>query len=246
MYLASSIKIYKQDIYLMKKIAFSLSIVLPSLLLSAPALSQSGFYAELSAGSVKNKVEIDSSFITYSGNIKSQTEIFSETKSYDSTSLGLRLGYQFNEYIAIESGYHNYGEAKDSYIDVFDDTINEKISSSAVSIGIKGSLPISDHFSIFARTGMAKWDFKVSSTDSSMPGEVDQLKESDKDIYYGVGAEYRFNETISLGVEYSVLSMGWKTLEPVSEQYYNVDYSYPYSQLDYKVQNLALLLKISF
>ncbi len=234
----------------MKKIAFSLSIVIPSLLLSAPALSQSGFYAELSAGSVKNKAEMDvslTSSVTYLGYIESETESYSDTESYDSTSLGLRLGYQFNEYIAIESGYHNYGEAKDNYIDEFDDTINEKISSSAVSFGIKGSIPISDHFSIFARTGMAKWDFKTSVTDSSMPGEVEQLKGSDKDIYYGVGAEYRFNETISLGVEYSVLSMGWKAVESESEQYYDVDYSYSLdNKVDYKVQNLALLLKISF
>ncbi len=234
----------------MKKIAFSLSIVIPSLLLSAPALSQQGFYGEISAGSVKNKAEMDvslTSSVTYLGYIESETESYSDTESYDSTSLGLRLGYQFNEYIAIESGYHNYGEAKDNYIDEFDDTINEKLSSSAVSFGIKGSLPISDHFSIFARTGMAKWDFKASFTDSSMPREVEQLKESDNDIYYGVGAEYRFNETISLGVEYSVLSMVWKALESESEQYYDVDYSYSLdSKVDYKVQNLALLLKISF
>ena len=234
----------------MKKIALSLSIVIPSLLLSAPTLSQQGFYTELSAGSVKSKAQIDS-VVTYSliylDNTETTTESYSETESYDSTSLGLRLGYQFNEYIAIEAGYHNYGEAKDNYIDEFDDTINVKISSSAVSFGIKGSLPISDHFSIFARTGMAKWDFKSSFTDSSMPGEVEQLKESDKDIYYGIGAEYRFNETISLGLEYSLLSMGWKDIESEYEQYSGVDFSYSLDKkVDYKVQNLALLLKISF
>ncbi|MEW6993207.1 porin family protein [Colwelliaceae bacterium MEBiC 14330] len=234
----------------MKKIALSLPIMIPSLLLSAPALSQQGFYSELYAGSVKNKAEIDGSLtnsVTYLGNTETTTQSYSDTQSYDSTSLGLRLGYQFNEYIAIEAGYHNYGKAKDNYIDEFDDTINEKISSSAVSFGIKGSLSISDHFSIFARTGMAKWDFKASVTDSSMPGEVEKLKESDKDIYYGIGAEYRFNETISLGVEYSVLSMGWKDVESEYEQYYDVDYSYSLDRkVDYKVQNIALLLKISF
>jgi opacity protein-like surface antigen len=237
----------------MKKIALSLSIVIPSLLLSAPALSQQGFYTELSAGSAKSKLQVDA-VVTYSliyldntDNTETTTESYSETESYDSISLGLRLGYQFNEYIAIEAGYHNYGEAKDNYIDEFDDTINEKISSSAVSFGIKGSLPISDHFSIFARTGMAKWDFKASFTDSSMPGEVEQIKESDKDIYYGIGAEYRFNETISLGLEYSLLSMGWKDIESEYEQYYGVDFSYSLdTKVDYKVQNLALLLKISF
>lgn len=235
----------------MKKIALSLSIVIPSLLLSAPALSQQGFYTELSAGSAKSKLHVDhvvTYSITYLDDTETTTESYSETESYDSTSLGLRLGYQFNEYIAIEAGYHNYGEAKDNYIDEFDDTINEKISSSAVSFGIKGSLPISEYFSIFARTGLAKWDFKASATDSSMPGEVEQRKESDKDIYYGVGAEYRFNETISLGVEYSVLSMGWKDVNEY-EQYYDGDYSYSLDSkvdYDYKVQNLALLLKISF
>jgi len=230
----------------MKKIAFAISTLIPSLLLTTPAFADSGFYAEISGGSVKNKAEVNYSVTgsyNYLGETYTETETGKESSSDKSTSFGLRLGYQFNDYIAVELGHHQYGEVGDNYVDEYGDTINDKVNSSSFSAGVKAILPITDEFSMFARAGMAKWDFKAKSTDSSIPDEALVVKQGDNDIYYGIGVEYGFTETISLGVEYSVLDMGWKTSEAGAYQ----DFSFSgNTSVNYKVENIALLLKISF
>jgi opacity protein-like surface antigen len=230
----------------MKKIYFVLSTAISSLLLATPAIAGSGFYGELSAGSAKNNVKGSysvTSTYNYMGQTYTDAEAGKETSSDNSTSLGIRLGYQFNDYIAVEVGHHQYGEVKDNYVDEVGDTINDKIESSSMSAGIKGILPLSDNFSVFARAGIAKWDFKAASTDSSMPNETFKFKEDGEDMYYGIGAEYSFTEMISVGVEYSVLDMGWKKSE--SDTWENGSYS-SISKLNYEVENILLLLKISF
>ena len=170
-----------------------------------------------------------------------ETEV--EKSSDDSTSFGLRFGYQFNDYIAVEIAHHQYGEWDDNSIDESGDSTNAKLDSSSISAGVKGILPLSDDFSLFARAGIAKWDFKATVTDSSMPDEVFRLKEDDNDIYYGIGAEYSVNESISLGLEYSVIDMDWA----VSNSETNENYSYSTDvKTNYTVESIALLLKVSF
>lgn len=230
----------------MKKIAIALSTVIPSLLLSNAAFAEAGFYGELSAGTASNKADVNytSTFSSYfAGDTYTETETGTDSTSEDTTSLGLRLGYQFNEYIAVELGYHQYGESDDTYTDEYGDIIKDKVETSSVSAGLKGILPLSEQFSLFARAGMAKWDLKATSTDSSMPGEVFVLKQDDNDIYYGVGAEFSFNESISLGVEYSVVDMGWNISSAESSEYFSFSSD---AKINYQVSNLALLLKVSF
>ena len=215
-----------------------------------PAIADTGFYAELSAGSAKNKAEAHSSgttsFTSFDGTDTGTMATKGTSKlleDRDSASFGLRFGYQFNDYIAIELGHHQYGEAKDEFKDKFGDTINNKLESSSTSAGIKAMLPLSDEFSLFARAGVAQWDFKGTITDSSSPDKAYPIKQDDNDIYYGIGAEYRFNESISLGLEYSILDMEGGVY--VAEASENSRFSVT-SNLNYKVENLSLLLKFSF
>ena len=234
----------------MKKIALVCSTVLStaisSLLLSAPALAGSGFYAELSAGSVKHKAEVNS--VTYNGTYmgESFTEIEAEKESLlneSGTSFGIRFGYQFNDYIAVELGHHQYGEADEKYVDKYGDNIHNKLKSSATSVGIKGILPLSDDFSLFARAGIAKWDMKLTVSDSSAPDETYVLKDDNNDLYYGLGAEYNFSETVSLGLEYTMLDMDWNLYRSESSQDFN--YS-KHVKGNYQLSNLALILKVNF
>ena len=229
-----------------------LSTVISSLLLTAPALAGAGSYAELSAGSAKNNLGVNfsgSSTFAYEG--ETETEVFSESetalKDKGTTSFGLRMGYQFNDYIAIELGHQQYGEVQHKSLDEYEDTINSKAKSSSISAGIKAILPLSDDFSLFSRAGMAKWDVKMTVTDSSAPDEIFILKQDDNDIYYGIGAEYHFNDTVSVGLEYSVLDMSWSESTVASES--NEYYSYSVNgngNYNYKVENIALLLTVSF
>jgi OOP family OmpA-OmpF porin len=234
----------------MNKVTFALSTIvsatISSLLLTAPVVADDGFYAELSAGTAKNKTKsvFNSTYrSTFQGQNETETDVDSQSASQNSTAFGIRLGYQFNDYFAFELGHHQYGEAKKSYVDEYSDTITDKLESSSTSAGIKGMLPLTDDFSLFARGGLAKWDVKGTSSDSYDPGEVYQLKKDGNDIYYGVGVEYSFTERVSLGLEYSVLDMDWSN--NTSQDYGDFSYSVA-GNFNYKVENLSLLLKVSF
>ena len=126
------------------------------------------------------------------------------------TSLGLRLGFQINKYIAIEIAYRDYGEAEDSFIDSFGDNINDTVESDSIDFGVKGMLPLGDKFSLIGRVGMARWDYELSETDSAFPGEVFKVDDDGTDIYYGVGAQFNVTEQFFVTAEYTVLEMDFE------------------------------------
>jgi OOP family OmpA-OmpF porin len=229
----------------MKKISLVLSTIIPSLFLTVSATAS--FYAELSAGSAKNKAETNYSATytsTYFGEAQTETETGKDSSSSEkSTSFGIRFGYLFNDYIAVELGHHQYGEWDDKEQYESGDGSSAKIESSSMSAGIKGIFPVSEDFSLFARAGIAKWDFKATST----LNEFEPVKKDDNDIYYGIGAEYNFSESISFGVEYSVIDMEWEESQFDEGTYDDFSYSTTSNyKTNYKVENISLLLKVSF
>lgn len=231
----------------MKKIA----LVLSGLLISSTAVAGSGFYGELSVGQAKSQPSSTSTF-SYEYNFFGDTDSGTESESYtssaeSSTSFGARLGYKFNDYIAAEAGYHQYGEATDNYTDEWGDSISDKVKTSSTSIGLKGILPLSDQFSLFARAGYAKWDLDIKSTDSSLPGDVFSMKEDGNNAYFGFGLDFNISESVSLGLEYSMLNMEFAIDDSYTESDENFYYSLSsHTDVDYEVTNIALLLKMNF
>lgn len=184
----------------MKKIALALIIASAT----APSFAENKFTGELLLGNAKQDLNI-----SYSFNIDGEVESGTESVDGDSTSYGFRGGYQVGRYFALELAHQIYGGYTNSYIDDFDDRISETIETKATRIGIKGILPTSDTFSIIGRIGLAKWDFDINSRDSSTPGEVFKHNEDGQDLYYSIGAEFKFNEQFFAGLEYSMLTMSW-------------------------------------
>ncbi|MFC1750416.1 porin family protein [Pseudomonadota bacterium] len=172
----------------MKK--YTLALVLATTAL--PSFAESNFSGELLFGTADQKTEISS---------------LSSSSSGDDTSIGIRGAYQFNERIAIELAFHNYGETDDTYIDSFGDTINDKIETTSINIGVKGVLPLENGFSLAGRLGVAMWDYTLNETDSSLPGFVINSEDDGTDIYYGIGAQYDFNEKVFVGMEYTITEM---------------------------------------
>ncbi|WP_170252915.1 outer membrane beta-barrel protein [Colwellia echini] len=230
----------------MKKIA----LVLSAFLLTAPALANQGFYGELSLGSANNEIETDYSY-DYNSDSLGDVQIGSDSgtlkSSGNSTSYGVRLGYQFNEYVTAEIGYHQYGTWDDTFVNENNETIKDQAETSATSVGIKGVLPLSKDFSLFARLGSATWDIKTSSSDVSAPAQVKNQKQDGTDIYYGIGGEYNINKRFSVGLEYTVLNIDWDN----SYGNGNDDIGYSnefegFTSNSGSINNLALLLKVKF
>ena len=119
-------------------------------------------------------------------------------------SFGLRAIYQFNNNMAFELSYMNYGDAEDSYVDSSSDTITVGISSTALQAGVRGIFPLTNQLSLNARVGISHLNAELQFEDSFTPNDVDKGKDSSSDIYYGIGARYTLNPQFFVGAEYTV------------------------------------------
>ena len=158
-----------------------------------PAAADNGFSAEFLLGSADQEFTASDS-------------VDSIKLSDNSTSYGLRGVYQFNDYFGVELSFQESGEGKESFIDEFDDTIGTEFETQQINVGVKGMIPLEGGFSLVGRLGLSAWDFDAAVTDSSIPGEVGKLSDSGSDLYYGVGGQYRFSDTLYVGLEYTMLN----------------------------------------
>ena len=126
----------------------------------------------------------------------------------DDTSWGIRGAYHIDKNPVFELSYISLGETDETFIDGFNNTRNEKISSSAINLGFKGSIPFENGFSIHGRAGLSFWDVEQSKTNSFFPGRTFTEDHSGNDFYYGIGAQYLISEKISVGFEYTLFEYG--------------------------------------
>lgn len=103
------------------------------------------------------------------------------TGAKESTAFSVFGGYSFNEYVAGELAYVNFGSADTT-------SASTTIKGSAASISAVGSLPLSKAFSLFARLGYATTSIEATGGSS----------QSKSDLTYGVGAQ--FNAAKNIGV----------------------------------------------
>lgn len=162
--------------------------------IALPAAADNGFSAELLLGSADQEFTASDS-------------VDSVKLSDNSMSYGVRGVYQFNDYFGVELSYQESGEAEKSFIDEFDATIGTEFETRQINVGVKGMIPLQGGFSLVGRLGLSSWDFDADLTDSDFPGVVAELSDSGSDLYYGVGGQYRFNDNLYMGLEYTMLNV---------------------------------------
>src|SRR3989339_1377912 len=107
-----------------------------------------------------------------------------------STAMGVFGGYSFNEYIAAEIAYVDFGK-----VDM--DITGTTVKGNAASVVAVGSLPLSREFSQFAKLGYAST--KVESATSETKDEAT----------YGVGAQFNpANNNIGIRLGYDNYRVG--------------------------------------
>jgi OOP family OmpA-OmpF porin len=150
---------------MMKKIAIA---ILLSASFAAPAIA-ADWYIGVNAG--QNKMD------------------FPGIKS--STAYSVFGGYSFNEYIAAELAYTNFGSA--------DRDAGGSLKGNATSIAAVGSLPLGRDFSLFAKLGYAST--KVENSTS----------ETKDDVTYGAGVQYNLLSNIGIRLGYDNYRVGSTT-----------------------------------
>jgi len=174
----------------MKKVVFSVLLMSSTL----PVIAENNLSAELLLGIADQELSASG----YS------------TASYD-TSFGIRGSHSLSENFSVEGIYHSYCEANYTYTDKFGDTITDKLNPAALSLGIKGILPLNNGVSVNARIGVSFWGAEIKHTDSAYPGEIFKSEDSGTDLYYGIGAQYQVNSQLFIGVEYTKTKMSIST-----------------------------------
>ncbi len=134
------------------------------------------------------------------------------------TLYGLGLGYIFNDYFSIEAGYAYLGETSFSTrapisANMFgsDVTLDGKLALDANGFfyGIRGDLPVTESFNLFARLGMLHWqtDADVSGTATidgiSYSGSFSEKVDDGTDPYVGIGADYGITDHVSLNAQWN-------------------------------------------
>ena len=113
--------------------------------------------------------------------------------SYDDpdTAFSAFGGYQFNRYFGVEAGYVDFGSLKSKATD-------PALQPSSVYATAVGTLPFTDKFSAYAKAGFQRWNL-----DTALPGLTGTNDDNGTGATYGVGLQYRINDTFALRAEYS-------------------------------------------
>ena len=158
-----------------------------------------------------------------------QTEVSEKnySSSLNSDSFGFRLGVKFTHHLTFELAKHKHGSTVNKFTESyptmgpsgsllppeFDTSIQAiiPIDINSIRLGVKGEVELFKDFSINARLGFAHWKY-----DGFTPQKLTHLgvssygDESGNDIYYSLGAEYKFTENFYVGLEHSLLKINQK------------------------------------
>ncbi|MDA8536197.1 outer membrane beta-barrel protein [Alphaproteobacteria bacterium] len=104
------------------------------------------------------------------------------------TSFSLYIGMDLNETYAIESFYTNGGKSKFS-------GSTTTLKGTTMGIAAKAGADLTDDFRAFVKVGYHSWKTKVSTEDDGT------------DVLYGVGLEYKLNETTAVVTAYDRYTM---------------------------------------
>ncbi|MBW6419557.1 outer membrane beta-barrel protein [Celeribacter sp. PS-C1] len=132
------------------------------------------------------------------------------TTSYDEedTAFKIFLGYEINEFLAIEGGYADFGSPSVNY-DIYGGqtpyTTKAAVETDAWFIAAKGTYAINEKFEVFGKLGLSNNRFVenyTSSLDIPEAGGPGASSSTKTDVYYGVGVQYNTASPISFVAEY--------------------------------------------
>lgn len=139
------------------------------------------------------------------------------------TSYFLGAGYRFNDYVSVEGGYLDLGEASVSasggisgtYYGIpftATGTLSAKSEVNGWSLGPKFTLPLGKQADLYGKVGYYFWDADTAASFSGTvvfggvtyaAGASAKVSSSGEDPYYGVGFAYRFTDRVGLLVDYT-------------------------------------------
>jgi OOP family OmpA-OmpF porin len=107
------------------------------------------------------------------------------------TAFRIVAGWRFNEYFALEGGYHDFGDFEETLI-IDGNEQNVALSADGFTLGAVGNIPLSERFSLMGRAGMFFWDGNADINN------VSQAKPEDTNLFFGAGLNFELNQKLQL------------------------------------------------
>ena len=114
----------------------------------------------------------------------------------DSTAFRIVGGWQFNDYFALEAGYHDFGDFTQDFVDG-GDTTRVSLSADGFTFGAAGSLPLGDRFALTGRVGAFFWNGSAEIND------ISQAKPEDNNLFLGLGASVDLTDHFLLTADWT-------------------------------------------
>lgn len=147
----------------------------------------------------------DASFNEWSIRNNLRESGFSTTRfSDDSDDRGYKIfgGYQFNRFLAVESGYYDLGSFNFRADTEPPGSLAGDIEVKGWNLDAVGLLPLGERFSLLGRIGAAysEADARLQGTGAVTPLNPNS-SEQDTDVKFGIGAQWAVTEVIGLRLE---------------------------------------------
>lgn len=148
----------------------------------------------------------------YVGSLYTEQKISLSPVSRDFNTAGIIVGYQYNNYMAVETRFSK-GTSGNTFnvslggfpAESFDTDINYQ-----TSLLIKVSYPLTDRFGIYATSGYSKTKIDQNGTFDSgdILTDVNTAKHSytESGLIYGLGFDYKVSNSVRFFIDYNILS----------------------------------------
>ncbi len=109
----------------------------------------------------------------------------------NSTAIRIVAGWRFNDYFALEGGYHDFGDFEQTF-DNAGVPGPAKLSADGFTLGAVGSIPVSERFALTGRAGMFFWN------GTAEVNNVSQATPEDSNLYLGAGVSFDLSNRLQL------------------------------------------------
>ncbi len=162
-----------------------------------------GFYAlgELS----HSQTSLDKNYFNEALSSHGATDL-SSSDSGSSNQWRLQGGYRFNQYLAVEAGYIDFGKAKYS-ASYAGGTATGSLKAGGADLAALVSMLLNDEFSIFGKAGAVFANVK-SSMSAGAPASLASGNTSKNVVrpLLGIGADYKLSENVDLRADFDHVS----------------------------------------
>jgi OOP family OmpA-OmpF porin len=107
------------------------------------------------------------------------------------TAFRVVAGWRFNEYFALEGGYHDFGDFEQTFT-VDGNELSVALSADGFTLGAVGNIPLSERFSLMGRAGMFFWDGNADINN------VSQATPEDSNLFFGAGLNFQLSRKMQL------------------------------------------------